>query len=114
MNEADWQRFVRLASDITRGGAAARRLSATAELIGNEVPDILAAFASDRVPRSKDSVIYLDDRSLHGRRGKRLERWQLVANSTCLPVIDSDDTCGKYPFHMVRFLTACKEYIHAF
>ncbi len=80
IRDADWHRFVRLASDITRGGAAARRLAAIAELIGYEVPEVLAAFASDRVPKSKDSVIYLDDRSLHGRRGKRLERWQVVAN----------------------------------
>lgn len=80
INDADWHRFVRLASDITRGGAAARRLAAIAELLEYEVPDVLAAFAAGRVPRSKDSVIYLDDRSLHGRRGKRLGRWQVVAN----------------------------------
>lgn len=80
LNDADWQRFVRLASNITRGGAAARRLAAIAELIGHEVPDALAAFASERAPRRKDSIIYLDDRSLHGRRGRRLERWQVVAN----------------------------------
>lgn len=80
INEADWQRFVGLASGITRGGAAARRLAAIAELSGHDVPDVLAGFASDRVPKSKDSVIYLDDRSLHGRSGKRLERWQVVAN----------------------------------
>ncbi len=78
--DADWQTFVQLASDITRGGAAARRVAAIAELIGHEVPDGLAAFASEKLPKSKDSVIYLDDRSLHGRRGKRLERWQVVAN----------------------------------
>jgi hypothetical protein len=80
IDRTDWHRFVRLASDITRGGAAARRLASIAELIGYEVPDVLAAFASDRVPSGKHSVIYLDDRSLHGRRGTRLERWQVIAN----------------------------------
>lgn len=79
-DEADWERFVHLASGMTRGGAASRRLAAIADLIGHEVPDKLATFASERVPESKDSVIYLDDRSLHGRRGQRLKRWQVVVN----------------------------------
>lgn len=77
---ADWERFAHLASGMTRGGAAARRLAAIADLLGYEVPDKLATFASERVPEGKDSVIYLEDRSLHGRRGQRLERWQVVAN----------------------------------
>lgn len=80
VNDTDWPRFIRLASNLTRGGAAARRLAAIAELIGYEVPTTLAVFASKRAPKSKDAVIYLDDRSLHGRGGKRLERWQVVAN----------------------------------
>lgn len=80
MNVADWQRFILLASDITRGGPAARRLAAIAELIGYEVPDALAAFASRRVPSSKDSVIYLDNPTLHGRHGTRLKRWEVVGN----------------------------------
>lgn len=80
IDDADWHRFVRLASGIARGGAAARRLATIIELVGREMPDVLAAFAADRVPKNKDSVIYLDDRSLYGRRGKRFGRWQVVAN----------------------------------
>lgn len=80
MSDVNWERFISLASGTTRGGAAARRLAAIAELIEYDVPDALAEFASKKVPASKNSVVYLDNRSLHGRRGKRLDRWQVVVN----------------------------------
>jgi len=75
---ADWQRVAELAGERPIGGAALRRLAATLELAGAEVPADLAAAAS--AVAADASYLYLGERRLHGARGRRLRQWAVVDN----------------------------------
>ena len=75
---ADWQRVAELAGERPVGGAALRRLAATLELAGAEVPAELAAAAGAAAVGA--SYMYLGERRLHGAHGRRLRQWAVVDN----------------------------------
>jgi predicted transcriptional regulator of viral defense system len=77
LGRADWGEFARLAQGAIRGEPAARRLAATLELIGDEIPDELRQVAE---VDGEASAIYLGSRNTHNRRGKLLEPWRVIAN----------------------------------
>lgn len=74
---ADWRRFAELAEKASRGTAAARRIAALLEILGQEMPPALAELAGAR----KDAPpIYLGSTRVHGRRGEILPRWRVQVN----------------------------------
>lgn len=76
-DQADWRRFAELAEKASRGVAAARRIAALLEILGQEVPPTLANLAKAR----KDTPpIYLGGTRVHGRRGEILPRWRVQVN----------------------------------
>jgi predicted transcriptional regulator of viral defense system len=75
---ADWQRVAGLAGERPNGGAALRRLAATLDLVGEQVPADLAAAASAATVGA--SYLYLGERRLHGAHGRRLRQWMVVDN----------------------------------
>jgi predicted transcriptional regulator of viral defense system len=75
--QADWRRFAELAEKANRGVAAARRIAALLEVLGQEVPPTLAKLAS----ASKGTPpLYLGSTRVHGRRGEVLPRWRVQVN----------------------------------
>jgi predicted transcriptional regulator of viral defense system len=77
VEQANWQRFSELAAKSSRGSAAARRLAALLEILGQEIPSILAKFAT---AKEGASPIYLGSTRIHGRRGEILPRWRVQLN----------------------------------
>lgn len=75
--QADWRRFVELAKKTTRGAAAARRIAALLEILGQKVPPALAKLAS---AKKGAAPIYLGSTRVHGRRGEILPRWRVQLN----------------------------------
>jgi predicted transcriptional regulator of viral defense system len=75
--QADWRRFAELAEMGSRGGAAARRIAALLEILGQEVPADLARLAS---AGKGAALIYLGSTRIHGRRGELLPRWRVQLN----------------------------------
>lgn len=73
----DWRRVVELAARHHGGAAALRRLAATLDVTGRDVPPPLAAAA--RVSPGA-AYLYLGERRLHGAGGRRLTRWAVVDN----------------------------------
>jgi predicted transcriptional regulator of viral defense system len=74
---SDWPRFVELAKKVGRGTAAARRIAALLEVLGQEVPSTLARFAS---AKENTPPIHLGSTRVHGRRGEILPRWRVQLN----------------------------------
>ena len=73
----DWQRFAELVEKASRGAAAARRIAALLEILGQEIPPALAELASAK----RDAPpIYLGSTRVHGRRGEILPRWRVQVN----------------------------------
>lgn len=73
----DWRRFAELAEKASRGVAAARRIAALLEILGQEAPPALAELASAK----RDAApIYLGSTRVHGRRGEILPRWRVQLN----------------------------------
>jgi predicted transcriptional regulator of viral defense system len=75
---ADWELVDDLASRRPGGGAVLRRLAATLELAGAEIPVALAAAAT--AAAADASYLYLGERRLHGTHGRRLRQWAVVDN----------------------------------
>ncbi len=75
--QADWRRFVQLAKKTSRGVAAARRIAALLEILGQDVPPALAKLAS---ARKGGAPIYLGSTRAQGRRGEILPRWRVQLN----------------------------------
>lgn len=75
--QADWRRFAELAEKSSRGAAAARRIAALLEILGQEVPPALAKLAS---AKKGAPPIYLGSTRVHGRRGEILPRWRVQVN----------------------------------
>jgi predicted transcriptional regulator of viral defense system len=75
--QTDWRRFAELAEKASRGVAAARRIAALLEILGQEVPPALAKLAS---ARKGAPPIYLGSTRVHGRRGEILPRWRVQLN----------------------------------
>lgn len=75
--QADWRGFAELARKASRGVAAARRIAALLEILGQEVPPTLAKLAS---ARKGAPPIYLGSTRIHGRRGEILPRWRVQVN----------------------------------
>jgi predicted transcriptional regulator of viral defense system len=75
--QADWRRFAELAEMSSRGVAAARRIAALLEILGQEVPPDLAKLASTG---KGAPPIYLGSTRIHGRRGEILPRWRVQLN----------------------------------
>jgi predicted transcriptional regulator of viral defense system len=75
---ADWQHVTELAQDRPGGGAALRRLAATLDLVGTEIPPPLGAAAAAAAAHA--SYLYLGERRLHGAHGRRLRAWAVVDN----------------------------------
>jgi predicted transcriptional regulator of viral defense system len=73
----DWSEIVTLANELPRGRAALRRLAAMLDLLGHDVPAVLARSAT---ATSSDSPVYLGGVSVHGRRGPLLRRWSVIVN----------------------------------
>lgn len=73
----DWRRFAELAEKVSRGAAAARRIAALLEILGQEVPPALTRLAS---ARKGAPPIYLGSTRVHGRRGEILPRWRVQIN----------------------------------
>lgn len=73
----DWRRFAELAKKTTRGAAAARRIAALLEILGQEVPPTLAKLAS---AGKGAPPIYLGSTRVHGRRGEILPRGRVQLN----------------------------------
>ena len=74
---ADWRRFAELAEKVSRGAAAARRIAALLEILGQEIPPALAELAS---AKEDAPPIYLGSTRVHGRRGEILPRWRVQVN----------------------------------
>lgn len=77
LEQADWRRFVELAEKASRGVAAARRIAALLEILGQKVPPALAKLAS---ARRGGAPIYLGSTRAQGRRGEILPRWRVQLN----------------------------------
>jgi predicted transcriptional regulator of viral defense system len=75
--QTDWLRFTELAEGASRGAAAARRIAALLEILGQEVPLTLGEVAS---VRKGAPPIYLGSTRTHGRRGQILPRWRVLLN----------------------------------
>ena len=75
---ADWKLVATLAGERPSGGAGLRRLAATLELAGEDVPVELAAAAGGAAVGA--SYLYLGERRLHGTHGRRLPQWAVVDN----------------------------------
>jgi predicted transcriptional regulator of viral defense system len=76
-DQADWRRFAELVEKASRGVAAARRIAALLEILGQEVPPALAKLAS---AKKGAPPIYLGSTRVHGRRGEILPRWRVQVN----------------------------------
>lgn len=77
LDRTDWERVAELGEKNRRGRAPLRRLAATVEVLGRPVPRDLADHAA---AAPGESPLYLAERRLFGSRGRRLDRWQVVAN----------------------------------
>ncbi|MGH8260480.1 MAG: hypothetical protein ACREUG_12410 [Steroidobacteraceae bacterium] len=77
LDQVQWAELVVLARGHPRGRAGARRLAALLETIEQPVPEPLAVFASERLPKRP---MLLDDASIYGWRGPTLGRWAVVVN----------------------------------
>ena len=75
--QADWRRFAELAEKASRRVAAARRLAALLEILGQKVPPPLVKLAS---AKRGAPPIYLGSTRVHGRRGEILPRWRVQVN----------------------------------
>lgn len=75
--QVDWQRFVELAQKAGRGLAAARRIAALLEILGNDIPPALVRLA--RAGEGAPPVL-LGSTRIHGRRGEILPRWGVQLN----------------------------------
>lgn len=76
-DEADWQRFARMARRSGRGTAAGRRIAALFEILNRKVPTELRRIAASE---RSDSLLYLGSTRVHGRRGQILPRWRVLVN----------------------------------
>lgn len=74
---ANWVTVVRLRQHTSRPRPRLRRLAAMLEILGHAVPDELERVAT-ALPG--ESLLYLGERRIHGAKGPRLARWQVVVN----------------------------------
>lgn len=77
VDSVDWATVVRFAASSSRGRVSLRRLAALVELLKGTVPEPLAE-AATALPG--ESPLFLGERRTYGARGKRLPRWQVIAN----------------------------------
>jgi len=75
--EVSWAKVIDLSGEAKRDRVSLRRLAALTELLGHNVPQPLARAA---IAHPGESPLFLAERRLHGGRGRRLERWQVVVN----------------------------------
>lgn len=76
LDRSNWEALVTLARAVPRGRAGTRRLAAILQLLGHEVPDALADYAT---ATPGEALLYLDGPA-RGRRGKHLARWRVAVN----------------------------------
>lgn len=73
----NWANVVQLATAMRRGRVSLRRLAALLDVLGHGVPGPLAEAAT---ARPGESALFLGERRMHGARGERLPRWQVIVN----------------------------------
>lgn len=77
LDRAAWEKVVHLAGGSPRGRVGLRRIAALLEVLGEEVPEALAAAAT---ASPGESPFFLAERDVYGAHGERLPHWQVVAN----------------------------------
>jgi predicted transcriptional regulator of viral defense system len=79
LDRADWDRFAALARSTRRGVAAARRIAALVEILGQVVPGPLDDLGG---VEKGAPLVYLASTRSNGRRGRILPRWRVLVNAS--------------------------------
>lgn len=77
LNHIDWDAYVDLAVRRPLGRSAARRVAAVLGVLGQPAPQVLARFASSKLPKRP---MFLGDPEIHGSKGKPMKEFAIIVN----------------------------------